>query len=37
MLEAIDNLFEFTRGLSYEQYQENKILKFAVIKNIEII
>ena len=37
ILEAIDNLFEFTGGLSFEEYQNNRILQFAVIKNLEII
>lgn len=37
MLESIDNLFEFTKGKTFEQFQADKILKFAVIKNIEII
>ena len=37
ILEAIDNLFEFTDGISFEEYQNNKVLRFAVIKNLEII
>lgn len=37
MLEAIDNLFEFTKGITFEEYKSNKILRFAVIKNLEII
>lgn len=37
MLEAIDNLFEFTKGISFKEYQSDKILRFAVIKNLEII
>jgi len=37
IIEAIDNLFEFTNGISFEQYQRNKVLRFAVIKNLEII
>lgn len=37
MLEAIDNLFEFTKGITSEEYKSNKILRFAVIKNLEII
>lgn len=37
MLEAIDNIFEFTQGVSFEQYQMNKILRFAIIKNLEIV
>lgn len=37
ILEAIDNLFEFTKGITFEEYKSNKILRFAVIKNLEII
>lgn len=37
ILEEIDNLFEFTKGITFEEYQSNKILRFAVIKNLEII
>ena len=36
-IEAIDNLFEFTKGISFDEYKGNKILRFAVIKNLEII
>jgi len=37
MLEAIDNIFEFVNGKSFEVYKNDKILRFAVIKNLEII
>ena len=37
IIEAIDNLFEFTQGISFDEYKGNKILRFAVIKNLEII
>lgn len=37
ILEAINNLFEFTDGISFEEYKSNKILRFAVIKNLEIV
>jgi uncharacterized protein with HEPN domain len=37
ILESIDNLFEFTQGLSIKDYQSNKVLRFAVVKNLEII
>ncbi|KAA6335147.1 hypothetical protein EZS27_016592 [termite gut metagenome] len=37
ILEAIDNLFEFTDEVNFEEYKTNKILRFAVIKNLEII
>ena len=37
IIEAIDNLFEFTEGISFDEYKGNKILRFAIIKNLEII
>ena len=37
MIEAIDNIFEFVEGKSFEIYKNDKILRFAVIKNLEII
>ena len=37
ILEAINNIFEFTQNVSFDEYQRNKILKFAVIKNLEIV
>jgi len=37
MLDAIDNIFEFVNGKSFEVYKSDKILRFAVIKNLEII
>lgn len=37
ILEAIDNLFEFTNELSFNEYKANKVLRFAVIKNLEIV
>ena len=37
MLEAIDNIFEFVNGKSFEVYKNDKILRFAIIKNLEII
>ena len=37
IIEAIDNLFEFTQGINFEEYKGNKILRFAIIKNLEII
>ena len=30
-------MFEFTKGISFDEYKGNKILRFAVIKNLEII
>jgi len=37
IVEAIDNIFEFVDGKTFESYKNDKILKFAVIKNLEII
>ncbi|MBN2484975.1 MAG: DUF86 domain-containing protein [Bacteroidales bacterium] len=37
MIEAIDNIFEFIEGKSFEIYKNDKILRFAIIKNLEII
>ena len=37
MLEAINNVIEFTTDVTFEEYSRNKILRFAVIKNLEII
>jgi uncharacterized protein with HEPN domain len=36
-LEAIDNIFEFVNGKSFEVYKKDKILRFAIIKNLKII
>jgi len=37
MIEAIDNILEFIDGKSFENYKTDKILRFAVIKNLEIV
>jgi uncharacterized protein with HEPN domain len=37
ILEAISNIFEFTQGLSFDDFCNNKILRFAVVKNLEIV
>ena len=37
ILESIENLFEFTKDIDFEHFMSDKLLKFAVIKNIEII
>jgi len=34
---AIDNIFEFIGSLSFENYCQNKMLRFAVVKNLEIV
>ena len=35
--EAIENIFEFTQGFTFADFCNNKMMKFAVIKNFEII
>jgi len=37
ILESIDNIVEFTNGISYNDLSTDKLLNFAVIKNLEII
>ena len=37
MLAAIDNVFEYTEGLSYDDFEKNKVLCHATIYNIQII
>ena len=37
IIEAIDNIFEFIENKSFEMYQNDKILRFAVVKNLEIV
>lgn len=37
IIESIDNINEFIEGKSFETYRNDKILRFAIIKNLEII
>jgi uncharacterized protein with HEPN domain len=37
ILEAIDNVFEFTEGMTFNDYVADKKGKFAVVKNLENI
>lgn len=37
MIEAISNIFEFIENKSFEDFRNNKMLRFAIIKNLEII
>ena len=37
IIESIDNVFAFTEGKSLEDIDRDKILFFALVKNIEII
>ena len=36
IIEAIDNIFEFIENKEVADYKKDKILRFAVIKNLEI-
>ncbi len=36
-VEAIDNIFEFTKGTDFNNFSKNRILQFAIVKNVEII
>jgi uncharacterized protein with HEPN domain len=37
IIEAIDNIFEFVQGKTFDTFSKDKMLKFAIIKNLEII
>lgn len=37
MMTAIENVEEFTQGVSLDDFRNSKILFFAVVKNIEIV
>lgn len=37
MIEAANNVAEFVAGVSFDQFVNNKMLFFAVMKNVEII
>jgi len=37
ILESIDYALEFTNGVDFEEFLKDKMLQFAVVKNIEII
>ncbi|MBR5856406.1 MAG: DUF86 domain-containing protein [Bacteroidales bacterium] len=37
MIEAANNIAEFVAGVTFEQFVGNKMLFFAVMKNVEII
>jgi uncharacterized protein with HEPN domain len=37
ILNSIANVIEFTRGVTYEDFLKDKILYYAVVKNVEII
>ena len=37
ILESINYILEFTSGIDFEDFSINKMLQFAVVKNLEII
>ena len=37
MMYAIDNVEEFTKGVTLDEFVKSKVLFYAVVKNIEII
>jgi len=37
IVEAIDNIFEFIDGITFDEYCSNKMMRFAVVKNLENI
>jgi len=37
ILESINYILEFTNGINFEEFLKNKMLQFAVVKNLEII
>jgi len=37
IIEAIDNAFEFTDGVSYEEFCSNKMMRYAVARSLQIV
>ena len=37
IIESIENIFEFIGEYSFKDFASDKMLKFAVIKNLEIV
>ena len=37
IIEAIDNAFEFTDGVSYEEFFSNKMMRYAVARSLQIV
>ena len=37
MLEHAQNIMDFVDGVAYEDFQKNKVLYYALVKNLEII
>ena len=37
IIEAIDNIYEFVNEITYDEFCSNKMMRFAVVKNLEIV
>jgi len=37
ILESIDRVYEFSSGISKDEFKKDSILYYAIVKNIEII
>lgn len=37
IIDAIDRIKRFTKGMSYQSFSEDEVTQFAIIKNFEII
>ncbi len=37
MLDAVDFIFRHTRGKTFEEFENDELVSFAVLKNLEII
>ncbi|MCO6489773.1 MAG: DUF86 domain-containing protein [Phaeodactylibacter sp.] len=37
ILEAARNIQEFAKGVTYEEYLQDKMMQYAIVKNFEII
>lgn len=37
IIQAIDNVMEFKEGLDFDGFKSNKLVFFAIVKNVEII
>ena len=37
IVEAIKNIYEFLEGVTFDEYCNNKMMRFAVVKNLEIV
>ena len=37
ILQAIDNVEEFRQGINFEEFKQNKLVFYAIVKNVEIV